>query len=327
MGTIQPHVVEDCCGIVQLYSDGTIFRSKDLKLDFPVHDDGSVLWKDYLFHQTHDLHLRLYKPAPPTTSAAAKLSVVFFMHGGGFCVGSRTWPNFHNCCMRLCSGLQAVVIAPDYRLAPEHRLPAALEDSLSALKWLQSQTINNKNDDDGVPPVDVDRVYVLGDSSGGNLAHHLAVQLGPGSPELAPVRVRGYVLMAPFFGGTVRTKSEVEGPPEPLLTLELLDCFWRLSLPIGETADHPLANPFGPLSPSLESVILDPLLVIVGGGELMKDRVENYANKLKELGKEVKYLEFQGKPHAFFTNDPYSDVSSEVLKQIKSFISQITQIS
>lgn len=232
MGTIPPRIVEDCHGILQLYSDGSIFRSEDINFNFPVHDDGTVLWKDCQYHQNHNLHLRLYMPSSTTTSSAATklklIPVVYFLHGGGFCVGSRTWPNFHNCCMRLCSGLQALVIAPDYRLAPEHRLPAALEDALSALKWLQSQAIDTTTDDDddtwlGDGVVDFDRVYIVGDSSGGNLAHHLAVQLGPGSPALAPVLVRGYVLMAPFFGGTARTKSEVEGPPEPLLTLELLD--------------------------------------------------------------------------------------------------------
>lgn len=93
-------------------------------------------------------------------------------------------------------------------------------------------------------------------------------------------------------------------------------------MPIGETADHPLANPFGPLSPSLESVMLDPILVIVGGGELMRDRVEQYASRLKKFGKTVHYVEYQEKPHAFFTNDPYSPVSNQVLQEIKSFISQ-----
>lgn len=70
--------------------------------------------------------------------------------------------------------------------------------------------------------VDFDRVYVVGDSSGGNMAHHVAVRLGSGSVKAAPVRVRGYVLLAPFFGGEERTKSE-EGPPETFLNLEILD--------------------------------------------------------------------------------------------------------
>lgn len=65
--------------------------------------------------------------------------------------------------------------------------------------------------------------------------------------------------MAPFFGGTVRTRSEL-GPPEGLLNLDTLDRFWRLSLPEGESVDHPYANPFGPLCPNLEPVTLDPSL-------------------------------------------------------------------
>ena len=85
------------------------------------------------------------------------------------------------------------MVAPDDRLAPEHRLPAAVDDALTSLKWLQARATA-----DGPPAqdtwlhdqaVDFDRVYIMGDSSGGNMAHHLAVQLGPGSPELAPVRV------------------------------------------------------------------------------------------------------------------------------------------
>ena len=61
------------------------------------------------------------------------------------------------------------------------------------------------------------------------MAHHLAVQLGAGSPELEPVRVRGYVLMAPFFGGSVRTRSE-EGPSEAMLNLAILDRYLTLLL-------------------------------------------------------------------------------------------------
>lgn len=168
--------------------------------------------------------------------------------------------------------------------------------------------------------MDYGRVFVLGDSSGGNIAHHLAVRFGLGFDDLGPLRVRGFVLMAPFFGGSARTKSEAEGPPEPLLNLEILDRFWRLSLPVGETADHPFANPFGPRSPNLEPVKLDPILVIVGGSEVLKDRVEDYARRLKEMGKKIEYVEFEGEHHGFFINEPYSNAGDRVLRLLKNFM-------
>ncbi|KAI9186845.1 hypothetical protein LWI28_021584 [Acer negundo] len=67
---------------------------------------------------------------------------------------------------------------------------------------------------------------------------------------MAPVRVRGYVLLAPFFDGVARTRSE-KGPSEAVLSLEILDRFWRLSLPTGETKDYPIAKPLAPMSSRL----------------------------------------------------------------------------
>ncbi|KAJ4705457.1 putative Alpha/beta-Hydrolases superfamily protein [Melia azedarach] len=319
MGSL-PHVVEDMGGVLQLYSDGTIFRSKNIKFPTPLQNDDSVFFKDCQYDANHDLHLRLYKPISENFSA--KFPVVVFIHGGGFCVGSRAWPNSHNCCLRLASGLNALVLALDYRLAPEHRLPAAMDDAFTAMKWLQAQALSN-NGDEWFSEVEFDKVFVIGDSSGGNIAHHLAVQLGfgGGSTELAPVRVRGYVLLAPFFGGEVRTKSEA-GPSEAVLNLELLDRFWRLSLPVGESRDHPYANPFGPKSPSLEAVSLDPILVVAGENELLKDRAKDYAKRLKEMGKNIDYIEFQGKQHGFFTKEPFSEAANKFLQIVEKFISE-----
>ncbi|KAL2345337.1 hypothetical protein Fmac_006622 [Flemingia macrophylla] len=316
MGSL-PHVVEDCMGFLQLYSDGSIVRSNNIDFKVSPIQDNTVTFKDYLFHKTFNLSLRFYKPKILTPSNnRQKLPLVMFLHGGGFCFGTRTWPHIHNCCMRLASGLRAAVISPDYRLAPENRLPAAVDDAVEALRWLQSQ---------GQDPwlsthVDFDRVFVVGDSSGGNIAHHLAVRFRSGSMQIEPVRVRGYVLFAPFFGGEVRTKSE-EGPPEHMLTLDLLDRFWRLSMPVGGSRDHPLVNPFGPGSPNLEEVKLDPILVIVGGNELLKDRAADYVTRLKQLGKDIKYVEFEGCEHGFFTHDSYSsEVAEEVIQTLKHFM-------
>ncbi|XP_052198632.1 probable carboxylesterase 15 [Diospyros lotus] len=327
MGSL-PHVVEDCQGILQVYNDGSIVRSDDIAFNIPVHDDGSVVWKDCLYDKPNNLYLRLYKPAVAVNSSPLPLPVVFFIHGGGFCVGSRTWPNCQNCCLRLSSGLHALVLAPDYRLAPEHRLPAAILDSLNAFKWLQAQAASAGS---GATReihepwlrnggVDFERVFIVGDSSGGNIAHHMAVELGSGSTDMGPVRVRGHVLMAPFFGGTARTRSEAEGPPEQLLNLDILDRFWRLSLPVGETADHPFANPFGPLSLQLEPLAFDPILVMVGGSELLKDRVHDYAARLQKLGKTVDYVELEGQQHGFFTNEPFSPLANTVLQLLRNFM-------
>ncbi|KAJ8754530.1 hypothetical protein K2173_005691 [Erythroxylum novogranatense] len=323
MGSI-PLLLENCMGVLQLYSDGTTFRSDKIQFPMSIVSDDSVLFKDCVFNKQLDLHLRLYKPTSPSK---AKLPIVVFIHGGGFCVGSRLWPNCHNCCLRLASGLSALVLAPDYRLAPEHRLPAAVDDGVSVMQWLQVQALGENSDPWlNVERVDFDRVFVMGDSSGGNIAHHIAVRLGAGSTQLESVRVRGYILMAPFFGGVERTRSE-EGPSEGMLNLEILDRFWRLSIPVGENRDCTLANPFGPASLCLEPVALDPILVIVGSNELLKDRAKDYVKRLKDMGKTVEYIEFENKEHGFFTNNPYSDVGTEVIGVIKMFMSESALLS
>lgn len=228
MGSL-PQIVEDCMGVLKLYSDGSVYRRANVAFNFPVYDDKTVVFKDLIFDEKLNLSLRLYKPY--AANHATKLPVVFYFHGGGFCVGSRLWPNCHNCCLRLASGLEALVVSPDYRLAPEHKLPAAMEDAVSVVEWLRREAREGDGACDAWLSrglIDLDRVFVVGDSSGGNMAHHLAVRLGDGSAKVGPVRVRGYVLLAPFFGGVVRTKSE-EGPPEALLNLEILDRYVHMS--------------------------------------------------------------------------------------------------
>ncbi|KAK4255320.1 hypothetical protein QN277_008333 [Acacia crassicarpa] len=313
-----PFVVDDCRGVLQVYSDGSIVRSSKPSFNVTVHDDGSVLWKDVVLNPTHNLRLRLYKPAD--SSSSSTLPIFYYIHGGGFCIGSFTWPNFHNYCLRLASDLRAVIIAPDYRLAPENRLPAAMDDAFAAVKWLQAQATSDNRDPWLTEVCDFSRVFISGDSAGGNLAHYLAVRLGRGSPELAPVRVRGYILLAPFFSGIERTKLEAEGPKDAFLNLELMDRFWRLSVPIGADRDHPLVNPFGPSSKSLEGIDLDPMLVVVGGGDLLRDRCKDYADRLKNWGKNIEYAEFEGKQHGFFTVDPNSEAANELMLIIKKFV-------
>ena len=93
-------------------------------------------------------------------------------------------------------------------------------------------------------------------------------------------------------------------------------------MPNGADRDHPLVNPFGPKSPSLEGLSLDPFLVLVGGDEILIDRVEDYAKRMKSLNNNVKYVEFKGKQHGFFTSYPYFGESQNVVQIVKNFMSE-----
>jgi len=79
-------------------------------------------------------------------------------------------------------------------------------------------------------------------------------------------------------------------------------------------------NPFGPNSESLEGINLDPILVVAGGSDLLKDRAEDYVRRLKEWGKDIEYLEFEGQQHGFFTIYPNSEPSNKLMLTIKHFI-------
>lgn len=98
--------------------------------------------------------------------------------------------------------------------------------------------------------------------------------------------------------------------------------FWRLSIPLGDTTDHQLVNPFGPNSRSLEPLDLDPILVVMGGSDLLKDRGIDYAERLKNWGKDIQYVEFEEQQHGFFTMNPYSEPAKKLMLIIKSFITE-----
>ncbi|KAI9083029.1 hypothetical protein K1719_034933 [Acacia pycnantha] len=284
--------------------NSSIVRSSKPSFNVIVHDDGSVLWKDVVLNLTYNLWHCLYKPAD--LSSSSKLPIFYYIHGGGFCIDSFTWPKFHKYCLRLASDLRVVIIAQDYRLALENRLPTAMDDVFAAVKGLQAQATSDNRDLWLTEVCNFSWVFISGDSTSGNLAHCLAVWLGRGLLELAPVRVRGYILLEPFFSSIVRTKLEAEGPKDAFLNLELMDRFWRLSIPIRANRDHPLLNPFGPSSKSLEGIDLDLMLVVVGGSDLLRERCKDYANRLKNWGKNIETLSSSARD-SNTANDPASD--------------------
>ncbi|CAM0905407.1 unnamed protein product [Alopecurus aequalis] len=320
--TPDPYVVEDCGDALRVFSDGTIFRSSPPPAPVTA-DDGRVEWKDALYVVGHGLGLRMYRPrhrdVADDGAEDVKLPVLVYFHGGGFCVGSCSWPKTHAVCLRLAAELPVVVLSFDYRLAPEHRLPAAHEDAAAALLWLRDQLITSSGNPWLAESADSRRVFVSGVSAGGSLAHHMAVRFGTAGLEPG-ANVVGYILLMPGLFSAEPTRSELDTPDTAFLTREMFDRFFRLGMPAGATRDHPLVNPFGPDSPSLEPARVGRMLVVAAERDFFRDRNVEYAERMKAMGKDVELVVFLGQEHGFFGTDPASDADGELVRLIKRFV-------
>ncbi|TKV96992.1 hypothetical protein SEVIR_9G466600v4 [Setaria viridis] len=332
-------VVEEIHGLIRVYKDGHVERLPAIP-DVPCTwgatapgAPGGVVARDAVVDRATGVWARLYAPMAAATTGA-RLPVVVYFHGGGFCVGSAAWSCYHEFLAQLAARAGCAVMSVDYRLAPEHRLPAAFDDGLAAVRWLRHQAAVAATR--AAAPDELswwrarcgfDRVFLMGDSAGANVAFHVAARLGQGHlGALHPVTVRGAVIVQPFFGGEARTASEktMAQPPGSALTLPTSDCYWRLALPAGAGRDHPWCNPLSRAAPRLETLPLPPVLVCVSEQDILRDRNLELCRAMRKAGKSVEQATYGGVGHAFqvLHNCHLSQPrTQEMLAHIKAFVS------
>ena len=230
---------------------------------------------------------RVYRPGGGGTGPAPCL--VFF-HGGGFVIGSLD--THDGLCRELAEGASAVVVSVDYRLAPEHPHPAAVDDAEDAVAAVGDAAVTL-----GVDP---DRLAVGGDSAGGNLATVVARRWAArraGAPSLPSLRFQ--LLLYPFCDltddasrfPTLRTNGEGF-----VLTADLLRFFARHYL-TGSGAD-PTGAEVSPLhAPDLGG--LPPALVVTAEYDPLRDEGEAYAARLADAGVPVTATRYDGAIHSF----------------------------
>lgn len=221
--------------------------------------------------------VRIYRPATDRP-----LPATMYFHGGGFVIGSLE--THDHVCRALAAGSGTTVIAVDYRLAPEHPFPAAVEDCWAATSWVAA----NASD----LGVDAARLAVAGDSAGGNLAAVVALRARDGGGPL----VRFQLLIYPAL-----TYEELPSKTDPetqtvLLDVDLMRFFWENYVPEG--VDPAQAE----LSPLLAEDLsgLPPTFVVTAAHDPLRDEGEAYANRLGEAGVAVEYRRYESMPHAFF---------------------------
>ncbi|KAL3609276.1 hypothetical protein D5086_000296 [Populus alba] len=225
---------------------------------------------------------------------------------------------------RLARSAPAIVVSVYLRLAPEHRLPAAIDDGFSALMWLRALAqgqgsyepwLNNHGD--------FNRVFLIGDSSGGNLVHHVAARAG--QVDLSPMRLAGGIPVHPGFVRSERSKSEMEQPESPFLTLDMVDRFLKLALPKGCTKDHPFTCPMGHAAPPLGSLNLPPFLLCVAEADLIRDTEMEYYEAMKKANKDVELLINPGVGHSFYLNKIAVDMDPHTAAQTTGLLEGIVE--
>ena len=215
---------------------------------------------------------------------------------------------FDDLCRRLAKELPAVIVSVNYRLAPEHRCPASYEDGVDVLKFLDEN-----------PPANADltRCYIVGDSAGGNIAHHVTARAG--EHNFTNLNIAGVIPIQPYFGGEERTESEIQLAGAPLVSVERTDWCWKAFLPEGSDRDHPAANVFGPKSSDVSGLKFPKSLVFMGGFDPLRDWQESYCEGLKGNGKEVKVVDYPNAMHSFYAF-PDLPESTLFMRELQDFI-------
>jgi acetyl esterase len=211
----------------------------------------------------------------------APLPALVYFHGGGWVVGSI---DTHDAlCRALANAAGVTVVSVDYRLAPEHKFPAAAEDAYAATAWVAAHAAEI-----GVDPA---RLAVGGDSAGGNLATVVALM----ARERGGPRLVYQILIYPITDFNLETASYRENADGYFLTREAMAWYWGHYLANEADGQHPYASPLR--ASDLRG--LPPALVITAEFDPLCDEGEAYAARLAAAGVPVTLTRYDGMIHGF----------------------------
>lgn len=238
--------------------------------------------------------VRLYKP-----EAATEPGTLIYLHGGGWVLGSiRT---VDGVCRRLARGSGCAVLSVGYRLAPEHRWPAAIDDVEAAVAWLRTSG--------ALHGAGAGKIALCGDSAGGHLATVVAMRL---RDQGTPVDFQALVYPALDPSMSSSSYREMDGYA---LTRQEMSYFWDSFLPCAVDRTRP------DVTPALGQLRGMPAgLIITAEYDVLRDEGESYASALAEAGGAVVVTRYQGVVHGFFRRLALFDAARGAVDQVATAV-------
>ena len=241
-----------------------------------------------------NIPIRVYTPYKP--AAGEKLPILVFYHGGGFVIGSLD--SYDSLCRALANRAKCIVVSVDYRLAPEQKFPAAVDDALAAYQWVADHALELNGD--------AARLAIAGDSAGGNITAVTAIRIRD-EGEIAPLL---QVLIYPVLDGTPERPSHHQFAEGMLLTRANILWFYGHYMNAPGDVKDPHFSPI--LTEDLSR--LPQAVVIVAGHDPLRDEGIEYAERLKEAGVDVELCNYEGMVHGFLS---FADAVDQGMKGIE----------
>lgn len=225
-----------------------------------------------------EIPLRIYTP-----DGEAPFPILVYVHGGGFVIGSLD--THDRVCRSLANAAACIVVSVDYRLAPESKYPAAVEDSYAATCWVADNAASIQGDPS--------RIAIGGDSAGGNLSAVVALMArGEGAPPLVfQLLIYPATDVSSLDTGSYRAYGDM-----PTCRKEDIEWYCELYLASAQEALDPRVSPL--LAPDLSG--LPPAMVITAEFDVLRDEGKAYADRLAQAGVPVEYVCGKGMVHGFF---------------------------
>ncbi|XP_020239894.1 2-hydroxyisoflavanone dehydratase [Cajanus cajan] len=301
---------------IKVLSDGTVERPRQAPLVPPSNPDPQtkVSSKDVIISHNPTISARLY--LPELEGQHHKVPILVYFHGGGFFFESAFSQLYHHHFNTFVSLTNCIVVSVEYRLAPEHPLPACYHDCWDALSWVASQSSNNA--EPWLIHGDFNRIFIGGDSAGGNIVHNVAMR---GGSEALPcgVKLVGAIFSHPYFCSSYPIGSESGTGHEQSLPYVV----WNFVYPSAPGGiDNPMVNPLAPGAPSLDKLGCSKIIVCVAGIDKLRDRGVWYYEAVNKSGwqGELELFEETAEDHVYHIFHPQSEKAIKLIKRLALFL-------